>query len=129
MQFQKKPIKLKVYFAQSSGTIQTLEGSVMYQAGDALVTGTKNEQWPIERIKFEATYIPASEIKIGEDGWYLKKPMIVSAEQSTTKQAVKIKDGAVILNAHPGDWIVSDGFSNRWVVEKDIFNETYELIE
>ena len=50
----KRPIPLSARFTTTPGTCQTLEGNVRYQPGDAILTGTRGEQWPVRRDLFLA---------------------------------------------------------------------------
>lgn len=117
-----------VEFAKSNGELTTLEGIVKYAAGDALVTGVRNERWPIPRMQFDATYTACEGTLKGESGSYIKKPLIVTAYQCSVSSNVALPDGSGTLNAIQGDWIVSDNTNNRWVVADDIFRETYEKV-
>jgi len=47
-QTAKKPIPLEFRYAETDETIETKEGSVAAKAGDAIMTGTEGEQWPIQ---------------------------------------------------------------------------------
>ena len=49
-----KPINYEI--AQTSGTTETLEGSVRHEAGHAIVTGPKGERYPIAPDKFKDLY-------------------------------------------------------------------------
>jgi len=126
MKFKKKSIKLKVVFAKSHGILLTLEGVIDFETNDAIITGTQNERWPINRKDFELTYSPVAPIQMGEDGEYFKKPFLVDAEQSEIEKKISIHDGSNFLIAKPGDWIITDSFGKSWVVNNDIFKSTYE---
>lgn len=128
MKFRKKPVAVDVCFAQSAGTLQTLEGLVKFIQGDALTTGVQNERWPIPRKHFESTYAPVWPTLMGTDGRYIKKPSKVTALQCGSEQHVSIGDGNGVLRAKVGDWIVTDGAGNRWVVADSIFRATYESV-
>ena len=52
----KKPIPLEFRYAETDETIQTKEGPVQAKAGDAIMTGTEGENWPIPAEKFSQTY-------------------------------------------------------------------------
>ena len=119
---------MAVEFAKSNGELTTLEGIVKYAAGDALVTGARNERWPIPRMQFDATYAECAGTLKGENGLYIKKPLIVSAYQCSVSSSVALPDGSGTLNALRGDWIVSANANSRWVVAGDIFRETYEQV-
>jgi hypothetical protein len=122
---QKRPIPVRVEFASKSGSEQTIEGPVAYSLGDALLTGVAGERWPIRRAHFETTYVALSPTKMGEDGYYLKQPLIVDAEQVIRPTVVDLDTKSGSLIARPGDWLVTAPTGRRWVVADDIFQETY----
>lgn len=126
MQYMKRPIPIDVEFASHAGTLQTLEGEVGYEAGDALMTGVKGERWPIRRQRFESTYAPVAPTQMGESGQYLKKPVEVSARQAKGVETIELQAGAGTLQARPGDWIVTAPDGHQWVVANDIFHATYQ---
>jgi hypothetical protein len=94
---QKKPIPLDVHFARerdllradapyNKGHIHTRETpkgdlGVVFGAGDAIVTGTHGETWPITRKTFETTYSPIAGGRMETDGKFFKKPAPVLAVQ------------------------------------------------
>jgi len=127
MHFKKKPVKVSIQFAEQGGALTTLEGVVKYDSGDALATGVSNERWPILRSRFEKTYAPIPPTKMGENGWYSKKPILVKAYQVKEGTEIPLSNGLGILNAKKDDWVVSDNKGARWVVANTIFLETYEL--
>ena len=52
----KKPIAVDFEFATEDGEIETLEGKMTYQKGDAIMTGVKGEKYPCRRDIFDQTY-------------------------------------------------------------------------
>jgi hypothetical protein len=52
----KKPIAVDFEFAMEDGEIETLEGRMTYQKGDAIITGVKGEKYPCRRDIFDQTY-------------------------------------------------------------------------
>ena len=52
----KKPIAVDFEFAMEDGEIETLEGKMTYQKGDAIITGVKGEKYPCRRDIFDQTY-------------------------------------------------------------------------
>ena len=124
----KKPIPVYVEFAESSGVLETLEGVVSYQRGDALMIGIKGERWPITRERFEETYYSSDpNLLLGSSGFYLKKPVLVDAFQVDAPCAIHLLNGSGILHANRGDWILHSADGHRWVVADDIFKVSYQL--
>src|SRR5262249_10597889 len=66
----KKPAPVRTEFAGADGVCATLEGPVRYKAGDAIVTGVRGEQWPVERESFPASYEPVPPTRAGNSGNY-----------------------------------------------------------
>lgn len=124
----KKPIPVEVIFAESDGVIRTLEGSVSYKTGDAILSGLKGESWPIQRVKFLANYRPVSDAQPGSPGAYVKKPLTVWALQLEAPYAVSIGSKAEPLQGRKGDWLVQYGEADFGIVNADIFKITYELL-
>ena len=56
MKAMKKPILVDFEFAMEDGEIETLEGKMTYQKGDAIITGVKGEKYPCRRDIFNQTY-------------------------------------------------------------------------
>lgn len=129
MKYIKKPIPVYVRFATDDGVIKTLEGIVPYKAGDAILTGPRNEKWPISRDRFVDTYSPSdTSMTAGDAGLYVKKPIMVEAFQVESKTEIVISDGITILIAEPNDWIVEADNGDKWVVKNEIFLVTYMQI-
>lgn len=125
----KRRVPVKVEFLHTSGEMRTLEGLVRYEMGDALMTGSAGEQWPITRSRFEATYEPVSPGVLGEDGFYVKKPIPVEATQVREELVVSLGDRRGVLHAKVGDWIVTAPDGSQWVVADSIFKQTYQGVD
>ena len=120
----KKPIPLTVEFAKHDGVCRTKEGDVRYRKGDAIVTGTKGEQWPIQIAKFKETYQPVDK----EKGLYAKKPMQSLAKQMPMQFSVNVSWSKDPLIGKPGDWLLQYSKGDFGIVDKDIFDETYLIL-
>jgi|GEM_PF-1357297 len=120
----KMPIPLKAEFAKEDGICKTKEGEQPYKAGDAIMTGTKGEQWPIPRNTFEATY---EEVEGAGEGMYAKKALPVPAVQMEVEFTVNVPWSDEPLVGEPGDWLVQYGKDDHGIVGKDIFAETYKV--
>lgn len=127
--YQKLQIPTQVTFAAKPGVLSTLEGNVNYKAGDALMTGIQGERWPIARDQFNLTYEPISPVNMGEDGTYVKKNMIVKAEQALAPFEIYYPDKQSTLKGYVGDWKVSSPEGNEWIVADSVFKQTYKLIK
>ena len=123
--FAKKPIPAKVSFALADGEMETLEGLVKFQKGDALNIGSLGEHWPISRATFESTYEPQGNFQMGLDGMYVKKFMRVNAVQVNCATTIELSQQRGALAAVVGDWVVTDPNGKQWVVANQIFRDTY----
>jgi len=116
----KKPIPLEFSFADTDQTIETKEGPVQTQAGDAIMTGTEGEQWPIPAEKFKQTYDDLG------DGTAAKKNIPVFAKEMTEPFQVKVSWSDDLLGGEAGDYLVQYGPRDYGVVGREIFEKTYK---
>ena len=58
MKFRKKPIVIEAYQTNERVVIGTLEGDMVGNAGDWIITGVKGEKYPCRDDIFRATYEP-----------------------------------------------------------------------
>jgi PGDYG protein len=141
---QKRPIPLDVHFAVQSdltrtdppynkGHIRTRETSagdagVAFKAGDAILTGTEKDSWPIAKATFEATYAPSEGSRMGQDGKFFKKPQPILGVQMKEPFAVTASWGR--LEGKPGDWLVQydEAGKDFGIVGEAIFEQTYERL-
>lgn len=128
MHYIKIKLPTQVEFASDAGVLTTLEGDVLYKAGDALMTGVQGERWPISRAKFGLTYEPVPPTVMGNSGTYVKKRIVVEALQMDEPFEVTIRDGQSIIKGNAGDWVVSSPDGGQWVVTDSIFKKTYALV-
>ena len=110
---------------ETAGICQTLEGPTAYQADDYLCIGVKNEQWPQSRARIEGSY----DLIGGPDAQgyfsYRKKGTVQAQAQDRAFEVAKA-DGQ-ILAGKAGDYMVTD-LTGDWVVDREIFEQTYELV-
>ncbi len=141
---QKLPVPVVVHFAvqndlrrsdtpYNNGHIRTRETpagdrGVAFTVGDAILTGTAGESWPIVKATFEATYEPVPGNRRGQDGKFFKKPLPILGAQMQEMFAVTATWGR--LEGRPGDWLVQyDEAGNDFgIVEQKIFEATYERL-
>lgn len=122
----KRPLPVCVRFALVDGVCQTLEGSVAYRSGDAILTGVEGENWPVERAKFDERYVPAGGTCTGADGDYVKKPLVVFAVQLDGVMELSMPAGGV-LRGKAGDWLLQYGISDYGIAKNEIFRATYDF--
>jgi len=116
----KKPIPLQFRYADDEETIQTKEGPVSAQKGDAIMTGTEREHWPIPAEKFEQTY------NVLEPGLAAKKDIPVFAKEMIEPFQVKVSWSDDLLRGEGGDYLVQYGPGDYGVVGREIFGRTYK---
>jgi len=115
----KKPIPLEFRVAEEDETIQTKEGPVDAATGDAIMTGTEGEQWPIPADKFAETY------DVLEPGKAAKKDIPVFAKEMSEPFQVKVSWSDALLQGEPADYLVQYGVGDYGVVGREIFRKTY----
>lgn len=120
----KRPVPVRVSFAATEGILQTREGPVAHAAGDALITGTEGECWPVSRQRFEQTYAQS-----GEEGMYVSLPGKARALLLGEPAAVALPGGKGVLVGSPGDWLVQYADGEYGIVGGEIFARTYHLPE
>ena len=125
----KRSIPVTVDFAKTGGEFHTREGLVRYVAGDALLTGVEGETWPVSRDNFFATYETLDSTINGEPGLYVKTPRTVWAWRPTREVDVALPEGRGLLHAYPGDVIIEYAPGNHGVVDSQIFDKTYVVLD
>ena len=117
----KKPVDVLFSIYKESGTESTKEGPANYEKGDYRMVGVQGEVWPMKPSVFQKNYDVVS------DGVGRKKKVIVDVEIAEEITYIETSWGAK-LKAKVGDAIVSASPTDRWVVDKDIFDSTYEKV-
>ena len=117
----KRAVEISFRKADTDGVCATKEGPVSYQTGDALMTGTQGETWPIAADKFAATY------DVVRDGIATKKAIPVQGSELVLPAEIQASWG--VLRGKPGDIVVRYGEGDYGIVSRDIFEETYIRIE
>ena len=74
---RRRPLVFEVAFAKEKVLIDTLEGIVRADAGDAVVTGVRGERWPVSKTRFAELYEPVSTTRMSEDGRYRRRAGVV----------------------------------------------------
>ena len=120
----KKPIPLEFRIAQKPEKVQTKEGPVQAKAGAYIMTGTKGENWPIPADQFNYDILTQD----GSTGTAAKKKIIVPAKEMNETFEVKVSWSPNTLKGKIGDYLVQYGPGDYGVVDKEIFNETYQKL-
>jgi hypothetical protein len=120
--------EVQVQFAPEACSVQTPEGLVHAQPGDAILTGIAGERWRVSRARFGEKYRPVPPTRAGEAGTYLSLPNRIIALQMTAPFEVLLADGQSRLTGKASDWLVDYGDGSLGVVSQAIFPTTYEII-
>ncbi len=125
---RKRERDVQVQFAAAHCTVQTPEGPVHANPGDAVVTDSNGEQWRVSRARFAEKYRPVAPTRAGEAGRYTSLPIRVLAVQLPQTFAVLLADGQSKLTGQPDDWLVDYGDGSLGVVSRSVFPLSYEIL-
>jgi hypothetical protein len=120
---RKREFIVQVRFATEAGELQTPEGRVLVQAGDAIVRDDKGRQWRVSRHHFDAKY----ERLDGER--FRSRRIEVQARQQDEAFEVLLADHHSLLRGAPGDWLVDYGDGSLGVVADSAFASSYDLLD
>jgi len=120
--------EVQVRFTPEACTVQTPEGVVHAQAGDAIVTGVAGERWRVSRTHFAEKYRPVPPTLAGEAGAYLSLRTHILALQMPGPFEVLLADGRSKLTGKADDWLVDYGDGSLGIVSPAIFATTYEIL-
>jgi hypothetical protein len=125
---RKRPCELEVEFTPVACLVQTAEGAVHAQPGDAIVTGIAGERWSMSPARFGASYRPVPPTVAGQSGRYVSLPIEVMSVPMSGPFEVLLSDGRSRLRGGRGDWLVDYGDGGLGIVSQAIFPATYEII-
>jgi len=120
---RKREFIVQVRFADEAGELQTPEGRVQVQPGDAIVRDDKGRQWRVSLHHFDAKY----ERLEGER--YRSRRIEVQARKMNEPFEVLLADQHSLLHGTPGDWLVDYGDGSLGVVSETAFSTSYELLD
>ncbi len=126
---RKRAVVVQVEFADTDGTLETQAGPVHYLKGDALLTGTDGERWPVARDTFDPSYAPVAPGRAGKPGPYRKRPRVIWAKPMDHEFDVTLDRDWGTLRGQAGDWLIQFGPSDLGVVSARVFAQTYELLD
>jgi hypothetical protein len=121
--------EVQVRFASEACSLQTPEGVVHAQPGDAILTGIAGEHWRVSRAHFADKYRPKPPTQPGEAGTYLSLRNRIIALQMSEAFEVLLADGESTLSGRASDWLVDYGDGSLGIVSPGIFATTYEIID
>jgi hypothetical protein len=120
--------EVQVRFTPEACTVQTPEGLVHAQPGDAILTGVAGERWRVSRAHFAEKYRPVPPAQEGEAGTYLSLRTRIRALQMPGPFEVLLADGRSRLTGKAADWLVDYGDGSLGIVSPAIFATTYEIL-
>ena len=126
--YRSKPVVLQLEIAGSDQTVLTLEGPVACRAGDAILTGTAGERWPVPAAELNQRYVSLSPASTDTPGRYQKRVKTVEAVKLQEPLALALSEGRGVLQGQEGDWCVWHGPDDITIVSNSIFVQTYELL-
>lgn len=124
--YRKRPVEVDVRFADRPETIATLEGAVTCVPGDAIVTGARDEVWPVARAVFEQRYEPIAPMNMGDAGRYRSRALATLAIRLSAPMRLALPSERGILSGEAGDWLVQHAPGDQAIVNGAIFDDTYE---
>lgn len=106
---------------ERNGIIQTLEGPCTFAPGDYLARDAKGE-WPIKQATLQQNYTQVA--AADEEG-------IASYLRTTRHLAAPMPEPFIIagLRGKAGDYLVLSGAEGGWPVDRELFEQTYRLVE
>lgn len=124
--FRTRSIEFSVEISQVEQIVDTREGPVACEIGDAIVTGIEGERWPVPASKFDEKYQPSQGQDRSANGRYTKRIRDVEAVQLYEPLKVQLTEGRGELSGEPGDWCVWYSESDLAIVASNIFPKLYE---
>ncbi|MDR1650431.1 MAG: DHH family phosphoesterase [Synergistaceae bacterium] len=121
----KKNIPVSVRFAHKPGVVRTLEGDVSFEEKDALISGTQEEPWPVQREKFFETYSPCDGTEYGDDGFYMKKELPGLALRMDCPFCVSLSGQRGVLFGKRGDWLMQYSPGEHGIIDREIFESAF----
>jgi len=117
-----------VRFAGETCTVETPEGVVHAQPGDAILETDEGERWRVSLKHFPHKYRPVPPTTAGCAGGYESLPIKVLALQMHTPFGVVLADGVSRLAGRAGDWLVDYGDGSLGIVAGPVFARSYDII-
>ncbi len=115
-------------FTPTACLVQTDEGVVHAQPGDAILTGTVGEQWCMSARQFNRKYRPVPPTVLGGAGRYVSLPYRVMCLRMNGPFEAVLADGISRLAGQAGDWLVDYGDGSLGLVARAIFATSYEIV-
>jgi hypothetical protein len=111
--------------------VNTLEGRLEVSPGDYLCRGIRGEYWPQKQAKLLDKYVPTDEFNV--DGWqrFDPKPGVAPVEVAQIETDFRVTAQWGELKGKAQDYVVRSTTDPKdiWLVDKAIFEASYEAIE
>jgi hypothetical protein len=112
-------------YKERHGIIQTREGSASFKPGDYLSRGIQDEEWPITREHFAASYEQVTAQDTEGFASYRAKDMY-QAYQILEPFTHRRSKGDILIGK-AGDYLVRSG-DRMWIIDRTIFEQSYERV-
>lgn len=119
--------QVQVDIVPENREIATPEGPVGAKAGDAVVTDSAGDTWPVARAYFMSKYRPVEPTIVGTSGTYVSIPQRVLALRMEEEFEVQLSDGVSKLHGNRGDWLVDSGDGSMRIVSAAAFARSYRI--
>lgn len=117
-----KTITLSYEIAQHEHMVETREGPVLAQDGDAIITGSQGERYPVPSAVFGKTYR-----KVPDSLQCVRLAKIVKVTCEPVAFEVTTPQGAV-LRGKAGDYRVEYAPGDQAVVSASVFHTLYDIL-
>ena len=115
--YRKKPVVIEAYQAQERLEIKTLEGTMVAEPNDFIITGVRREKYPCKPDIFHATYVREFEPESPDEyehhdlveeyleEYPLLKPVVEKAQQEAKRLFPDMGTELVVLTLHDEETI------------------------
>ena len=111
--------------------IETMEGWTIAAQGDYLCRGVSDEVWAQEEEKLLQKYVASG--VVDEEGWehFKPNPNAPKVQAAQVVRAFQVESRYGTLHGKAGDYLIrsTTDASDVWVVDRSIFEQTYEFIK
>ncbi len=126
---RKRAVEVSVRFAAAATAVQSPEGPVHAQPGDALVSDAEGRCWRVAAERFGTRYEALPPTRMGEAGRYRSRPSEARAWRRGQGFELLLSDGLSLLRGQAGDWLLDYGDGHLGIVAAQVFDSSYELLD
>ena len=118
--FRKQAVVVEAVQLTEQTTVSTLEGRMVGNKGDWVITGVAGEKYPCSDDTFCKTY---EHIK---GNTFRKRQLEVEAILLRHRTTIETPGGALV--GQPGDWLISGVNESQYPCSSEVFLQTYESV-